>query len=98
MQIYSRRMTLLRNSRAVNFSNSAGSSLLFIMLWCIILLWVLLHFAEQLKNLRSAEERRVVKLTMCLQESVQYTHLLPGRPSGAADSTLQGHPGARLCD
>lgn len=79
MQIYSRRMTLLRNSRAANFSNSPGSNLLFIMPWCIILLWVLLHFAEQLKNLRSAEECRVVKLTMCLQEGVQHAHLLPGR-------------------
>ena len=56
MQMNSRRMMLLRNSRALNFSNSIGLSLLFIVLLCIILPRVLVHPAEQLENLEGAEQ------------------------------------------
>ena len=46
----------LRNSRALNFSNSTGLSLLFIVLQCIILPRVPFHPAEQLENLEGAEQ------------------------------------------
>ena len=56
MQMNSIRMVLLRNSRALNFSNSTGLSLLFIVPLFIILSRALFHPAEQLENLEGAEQ------------------------------------------
>lgn len=82
---------LLRNSRALNFSNSTGLSLLFIVLQCIILPRVLFHPAEQLENLEGAEQWSW--LGACGKPS---TYPPAPRQSGAADATYQGHPGVKV--